>query len=190
MPQPAASVHVCALRYVPTLIKQTGARRLVSAINRELLPETPSAIRRADHLRLAMHDITAAEAAVGVTPPALEHVMELVEFVQSWDQSSPLLIHCYAGLSRSTAAAYISLCALNPWTPEVLIARALRTSSDTAIPNRTFVEAADSVLGRNGRMLAALDSIGPGRIASLGTPFSVAARYGMAALEAVEMRVD
>ncbi len=85
-----------------------------------------------------MHDIT--ETAIGSTPPATDHVMELLEFVRRWDQSTPLLIHCYAGLSRSSAAAYISLCALNPEAPEEFIARALRRSSDTAMPNRLFVE--------------------------------------------------
>ena len=84
-----------------------------------------------------------------------------------------MLIHCFAGLSRSTAAAFISLCALNPRTPEEIIARALRRSSDTAVPNRLFVALADNALRREGRMVAALNSMGQNRLAYECFPFGV-----------------
>jgi predicted protein tyrosine phosphatase len=174
--QRPATVHVCALRHVPEMIEQTRARHLVSAINADLLPPTPATIAPDRHLKLDMHDITAAEP--GATPPASEHVAELIEFVHSWDREAPLLIHCFAGLSRSTAAAFISLCALNPDTPEEVIARALRRSSDTATPNRLFVKLADDALRREGRMLAALDRMGQNRIATECIPFGVEALHG------------
>ena len=176
MPLRAASVHVCSLRHVPAMIEQTGARRLVSAINAELLPDTPQAIAPEHHLRLDMHDIT--EASLGATAPATRHVTDLLDFVRGWDQEAPLLIHCFAGLSRSTAAAFITLCALNPDTPEEIIARALRRSSDTAVPNRLFVTHADRALRRQGRMVAALASMGPNRVVIEGSPFAVDARHG------------
>jgi predicted protein tyrosine phosphatase len=175
MPVRAASVHVCSLRHVPTVIERTGARRLVSAINAELLPDTPPTIAPEHHLKLDMHDIT--EASLGATAPAARHVTELLDFVQSWNQEAPLLIHCFAGLSRSTAAAYITLCALNPETPEEIVARALRRSSDTAVPNRLFVALADRTLRRQGRMVSALECMGPNRVVIEGSPFAVAARH-------------
>jgi predicted protein tyrosine phosphatase len=104
--------------------------------------------------------------------------MELLNFVENWDKQAPLLIHCFAGLSRSTATAFIALCAMNPRTPEETIARALRRSSDTAVPNRLFVALADNVLGREGRMVAALTSMGPNRPALECTPFGVTALHG------------
>ena len=88
------------------------------------------------------------------------------------------LIHCFAGLSRSTAAAFIALCAINPDTPEDAIARALRRCSDTAVPNKLFVALADEQLGREGRMSAALASMGPHRFASECVPFGVDALHG------------
>jgi predicted protein tyrosine phosphatase len=171
-----ATVHVCALRHVPEMIERTLARHLVSAINADLLPPTPAAVAPDRHLKLDMHDIT--EAGPGATPPASEHVAELIEFVHGWDREAPLLIHCFAGLSRSTAAAFISLCAQNPDTPEEVIARALRRSSDTATPNRLFVKLADDALRREGRMLAALDRMGQNRIATECIPFGVEALHG------------
>jgi hypothetical protein len=88
-----------------------------------------------------------------------------------------MLIHCYAGISRSTAAAFIALCALNPHTPEDVIASCLRSSSDTASPNRLFVTLADKVLRRDGRMIAAVNGMGQSRVADECTPFEVSARY-------------
>lgn len=170
-----ADIHVCALRHVPEMIKQTGARHLVSAINDEFLPVTPAEISCDRHLKLDMHDIT--EAQPGSALPGTEHVLELLDFVQSWDKQAPLLIHCFAGLSRSTAAAFISLCALNPRTPEEIIARALRRSSDTAVPNRLFVACADTALRREGRMIAALESMGQNRIAYECIPFGIEALH-------------
>lgn len=166
-----ASIHVCALRHVPDVVKRIGARHLVSAINDEFLPATPAAISRDRHLKLDMHDITKVQP--GSALPGTEHVVELLDFVLSWNQQAPMLIHCFAGLSRSTAAAFISLCALNPRTPEEIIARALRQSSDTAVPNRLFVTLADNVLRRDGRMVAALNSMGQNRIAYECIPFGV-----------------
>lgn len=174
--RPSAHVHVCALRHIPDVLKHTGASHLISAINADLAPPTPVGLAVDRHLKLDMHDIV--EACEGASAPAREHVGELIEFVHGWDRDAPLLIHCYAGLSRSTAAAFITLCALNPQAPETLIAQALRRASDTAVPNRRFVSLADAFLRREGRMLAALDSMGPNRIAAECVPFGVEGHHG------------
>jgi predicted protein tyrosine phosphatase len=171
----SATVHVCALRHVPEMVKLTGARHLISAINAYFLPETPTAISGDRHLKLDMNDII--EAQPDLILPNTGHVAKLLDFVWSWDKQSPILIHCYAGLSRSTAAAFISLCALNPRTPENAIARTLRRSSDTAAPNRLFITLADKAMGRDGRMIAALDSMGESRRAYECTPFGLDALH-------------
>jgi predicted protein tyrosine phosphatase len=171
----SAAIHVCALAHVPDVAEEIGASHLVSAINADLSPRTPVSIACDRHLKLDMHDIT--EVQPGATPPGMEHAARLIGFVQGWDRKAPLLIHCFAGLSRSTAAAFITLCALNPRAPEEAIARALRRSSDTAVPNRLFVAHADALLRREGRMLAALNSMGRHRPAMECVPFSVVADH-------------
>lgn len=175
-PAQTATVHVCALRHLSDMIEQTRARHLVSAIDGFFQPATPPTVAADRHLRLEMHDVV--EARPDATLPARHHVLKLVEFVHGWDRREPMLIHCYAGLSRSTAAAFIALCAINPDTPEELIARALRRSSDTAVPNRLLVALADAELGREGRMSAALTSMGPHRFAAECEPFGVDALHG------------
>ena len=107
----SATVHVCALRHVPEMLKHTGARHLISAINAYFLPETPTAISSDRHLKLDMNDIVGAQPDLVL--PNTGHVTKLLDFVRGWDQQAPILIHCYSGLSRSTAAAFIALCALN-----------------------------------------------------------------------------
>jgi predicted protein tyrosine phosphatase len=157
------------------MVKQTGARHLVSAINADFVPETPTTIPGDRHLKLDMNDIVEAQPDLILPNPG--HVAKLLDYVRSWDKQAPILIHCYAGLSRSTAAAFISLCALNPRTPEETIAQTLRRSSDTAIPNRLFVALADKTMRREGRMIAALDSMGDCRRAYECTPFGVEALH-------------
>src|SRR5262249_50684307 len=103
--------------------------------------------------------------------PGEGHVGELIRFVQEWDRGAPLVVHCYAGISRSTAAAFIAACTLNPRRDEATIARALRAASPTATPNRRLVSIADRMLGRRSRMIAAIEGIGTGMTAYEGAPF-------------------
>ena len=111
--------------------------------------------------------LTAAIVAV----EAEEHVHELIDFVQRWDRRAPIAMHCYAGISRSTAGAFISACALNPDRDEAIIAQTIRDSSKTAAPNIMLVSHADRILGRNGRMIAAVEALGPGLPSLEGHPF-------------------
>jgi predicted protein tyrosine phosphatase len=122
-----------------------------------------------------MNDI--CEARDGLVVPHEDHVSELIQFALGWDQQAPLLIHCWAGISRSTAAAFISLCALNPKADEHALARALRRASPTAYPNRRLVALADRVLSRRGRMNAAVEHIGRGQLAEEAQVFSLSARH-------------
>jgi predicted protein tyrosine phosphatase len=48
---------------------------------------------------------------------------------------------------------------------------ALRSASPTATPNARIVSLADRLLGRDGRMVAAIETIGRGVLATEGTPF-------------------
>ena len=116
-----------------------------------------------------MDDIV--EHIEGYVAPAEEHVGDLLRFVRAWDRGAPLVVHCYAGISRSTAGAFVTACALNPNRNEMKIAQALRDASPTATPNARIVAHADRLLGRDGRMIAAIREIGPGMAAYASEPF-------------------
>ena len=91
--------------------------------------------------------------------------------MRGWDRAAPLVVHCWAGISRSTAAAFVSVCALKPERDEHEIAWAIRRASPTATPNIRIVSFADAMLDRKGRMVAAIESIGRGTLADDGVPF-------------------
>ena len=107
----------------------------------------------------------------GYTLPAEDHVAELIRFMRAWDRAAPLVMHCYAGISRSTAGAFVSVCALNPELDEAELAGELRRRSPTATPNIRIVSIADRMLGRRGRMIAAIEGIGRGIECFEGHPF-------------------
>jgi predicted protein tyrosine phosphatase len=162
-------IHVCSLSRLQETVASTGARHVVSLLGREDNLSRPAAILPENHLWLQVHDISAP--LEGYVTPETEHVEQLILFVRRWRRDTPLVVHCYAGISRSTAAAFVSVCALNPQSEERTIASALRRASPTATPNLRIVALADRLLERDGRMIEAVEEIGPGTIAAEALPF-------------------
>ena len=162
-------IHVCSLARVHDTVAETRATHMVTLLRTVDIVERPRSITAANHLILGMDDIAAP--IDGYIHPAEEHVLELIEFVRGWDRRAPLVMHCYAGISRSTAGAFISACALNPGRDEIAIAQMIRRSSPTATPNPMLVGHADRILKRQGRMIRAVETIGFGRPAQEGDPF-------------------
>jgi len=162
-------IHVCSLARLYATVEETGARHVVSLIGDEATLERPLAIEPENHLWLRLHDISAP--LDGYIMPDERHIAELLDFVRLWDRRAPLVVHCYAGISRSTASAFASVCALSPHRDEASIAQALRLASPTATPNIRIVSLADRLLGRSGRMVAAIETIGRGLLAAEAEPF-------------------
>ena len=79
--------------------------------------------------------------------------------------------------TRSTASAFITACLHNPEAAEQEIAAAIRAASPTASPNKRLVAHADALLGRNGRMNHAVESIGRGSAAMEAQAFSIPSTY-------------
>src|SRR6202007_1450874 len=92
-------------------VAEIGARSMVTLLQAGTPIVRPSAITVDRHLFLSLSDII--EPIDGHILPNAEHVETLLDFVYGWDRAAPLLIHCFAGVSRSTAAAFIGACSLN-----------------------------------------------------------------------------
>ena len=171
------TIHVCPLSRAPHLAREKKVSHVVSLLD----PGT--AFPRIDgvgerHLCVEVHDIE--EEMEGLDRCCDTRIKRVLEFVGAWDRTQPILIHCYAGISRSTATAFITACAQNPGADEEAIAIALREASPSASPNRWLIELADAELGRGGRMLRAIKNIGRGASwLDIGeaTPFSIPSRY-------------
>jgi predicted protein tyrosine phosphatase len=164
-------LYVCPLAKVVDTVRATGARSLVTILTAGAASVRPCEIAPPRHLRLALSDIETP--LDGHVLPAAEHVDRLLAFLRDWDRAAPLVIHCYAGISRSPAAAYIGACALAPERCEFEIARELRSASPSATPNKRLVAVADRLLQREGRMIEAVASIGRGADCFEGAPFAM-----------------
>ncbi|MGE3831979.1 MAG: tyrosine phosphatase family protein [Parvibaculaceae bacterium] len=159
-------IIVSPLSAVQSLVDQHKVSHVVSLLG----PDTPhrdfKGINAPCHLKLTFHDITAP--AEGFTAPEAKDVETLIGFLGGWSRESPMLIHCWAGISRSTAAAFTAMCHYHPDANELTLARQLRTLSHVATPNRRIVAFADDLMNRGGRMVDAVDAIGRGEDAYEG----------------------
>ncbi|MBO0904332.1 tyrosine phosphatase family protein [Jiella sonneratiae] len=160
---------VSSLADMPKTVAEHGALDLVTLINAETRVERPAGIAAPRHLFLGFNDIAAP--IDGFVAPSSTHVETLIDFGSRWSREKPLAVHCFAGISRSTAAAYILALAINPELDEAALAHELRRRSPSATPNVRLVALADERLGRGGRMVAAIEAIGRGETAFAGTPF-------------------
>jgi predicted protein tyrosine phosphatase len=162
-------IHVCSLARLYATVDETGARHIVTLLRATDRVERPRHIAAENHLVLSVDDITMPMD--GYTVPGDDHVRRLIDFVGKWDRAAPMVVHCFAGISRSTAGAFVTACTLNPERDETQIAWDIRRASRTAQPNARIVAVADRLLKRNGRMVKAIETIGPGELAAEGTPF-------------------
>jgi predicted protein tyrosine phosphatase len=166
-----SAVYVCPLSQIAPTVARTNASHLVSLLDIASAVVRPETIPERNHLFLGINDIT--EAQDGMVLPGAEHVERLLDFAKGWDSRQPMVIHCYAGISRSTAAAFITLCTLRPERDEREIATRLRAASRFATPNARLVALADEILEREGRMIAAVEAIGRGAFTAESIPFAV-----------------
>src|SRR6202040_2223450 len=164
-------IHVCSLAALPETVRSTGASHVLTVMANVDQVQRPQSVLPANHLKVQMDDIT--EEMDGFVAPTDAHIEKVLNFVRGWDRSAPLVVHCYAGISRSTASAFAAVCALNPHRDEIAIARQIRAASPIAQPNRLIVSLADKALGREGRMLLALDEMGPGTLMVESHPFRI-----------------
>jgi predicted protein tyrosine phosphatase len=165
-------IHVCSLAALPETVRVTGASHVLTVMANVDQVQRPVSVLPANHLKVSMDDIT--EDIEGYVAPSERHIELVLNFVRGWDRSAPLVVHCYAGISRSTASAFAAACALNPHRDETEIALQIRAASPIAAPNRLIVGLADQALRREGRMLHALDQMGPAALMAEGRPFRIA----------------
>jgi len=154
-------------------LEEQAARIRPAGVISLLSPDQPSPIIPGVGARLGLrfHDIS--EPRPGLLLATEDDVAQLLAFAAAFPPAATLLIHCWMGISRSPAAAFILACAQRPERPEAEIAAALRQAAPFATPNARLIALADDGLGRRGRMKAAISAMGRGREASLGSPFEL-----------------
>jgi predicted protein tyrosine phosphatase len=149
---------VCPLSGLDDALQSHRPSHLVTLLSPQHMISTPEGFDPIRHLRLGIDDVGDPRSADH--PPAREHVDQLIAFAHAWDGRAPLLIHCWAGISRSMASAFAILCDRLGVDREIEIALAMRRRAPHASPNTLLVRHADEALGRGGRMVAALGAMG------------------------------
>lgn len=160
---------VCSLDDVGEVARRRRPDAVVGLLSEHQIP--PPIEGDPPRLLLRFHDIAAP--CEGLIAPDIGTVGRLIEFAADKGPTATLLLHCWMGISRSPAAAFILACAAAASTPEEEIALALRRAAPAATPNPLLVSLADDHLGRSGRMVAAVARIGRGRPSARGEPFEL-----------------
>jgi len=108
-------------------------------------------------LRLLIADVVTEE---GATEEDVQRIIQLGEQLQSYDvKVGTVLIHCEAGVSRSTAAALIIYaCWLGPGREHEAMERVI-AQRPYAMPNPRMVKLADDLLQLGGRLVEARDAL-------------------------------
>lgn len=154
-------IFVCA-KYEIDGFANMGLTHLLSLEDPQVPKATPVWFA-GHHIQLHFHDVESLREANSVRAqiPTREHVAEILKMGErclAHEGPSParLLVHCYAGASRSPAAAYALICqALKDTKASEALEFVLRLRPE-AFPNALVVRLADELLGRNREMLRAL----------------------------------
>ena len=149
-------IHVCSLARLHRTVEDIGARHVVSLLGDEARLERPAAIAPENHLWLRLHDISSPLDGY-MMPERSTHCGSCSILCASgtaalrwWCIASPASAARPQALSPASAR-------FSPHRDEDNIAQALRRASPTATPNIRIVSLADRLLGRDGRMVAAIE---------------------------------
>jgi len=157
------------------LIAERSPSHVISLLSPEEMITTPPGFSPDRHLRLGVHDISQPQQ--GLIAPDASTVEQILAFGRDWTGDAPMVVHCWAGVSRSTATAFVLACARNPQADERDIALKMRKAAPHAYPNRRIIALADEMLRRRGRMIEAVEAMGANLLVLEGSPFELDARH-------------
>jgi predicted protein tyrosine phosphatase len=137
---------------------ERGVTHVLSILDPEW-PE-PEAFQDFDpHFRATLRFHDAIEPDPGVVLPEKCDVHTILAFGRDAGDVRHLLIHCHAGISRSTAAMLMILAQAHPHESEDAVVDRLLEIRPQAWPNSRMIAFADQFLVRDGRLSAAVARI-------------------------------
>jgi predicted protein tyrosine phosphatase len=156
-PRTRAMVIICSLAGALSAYEEYHPARVISIVSEEdLAPDFPG-LKPDRHLRLY---VDRESCASSIDQAARGRAEQIIRFLNDGAAGEDILVHCSRGVSRSTAAAYIILCK-SAAGREAEIARKLRSAAPFADPCPLLVSYADEILGRQGRMIEAIEDLPP-----------------------------
>lgn len=141
------------------LVKRHDASHLVSILDPgDRLFLTPR-LREIQRLHQFFEDVLDEQA---LNAPTRQHVQELLDWGSQLPQDAVVVVHCFAGISRSTAAA-LALLVQHHGDVEVAAEKLLEVRP-VACPNPIISKFADEILGMNGNLFARSEEIANSKI--------------------------
>jgi len=157
-------IIVCSLKDLETVCESVKPSHVISVIDPGYAPETPSGV--SSHLKLGFDDI------IEISPknqifrlntneipqllPNQDHINSIKKFSETWSKESPIVIHCWCGVSRSMATATYLLCKLDQSNIDRNI-RYIRSIASHANPNKLLIKLFEESLGTNGQIAEAYE---------------------------------
>lgn len=135
-----------------------GVTHILSILDPEW-PDPPAFQAFDPHFRATLRFHDAIEPDPDVLLPQKGDVEAILTFGRDAADAGGLLIHCHAGISRSTAATLMILAQAHPDEREDGLADQLLQTRPQAWPNSRMIEFADELLDRRGRLVAAIAGI-------------------------------
>ena len=111
------------------------------------------------HFRATFRFHDAIEPGHSLLLPQRADVEAILTFGRDAAEAGSLLIHCHAGISRSTAATLMILAQAHPHEGEDELAGRVLRNRPQAWPNSRMIAFADELLDRRGRLMAATAGI-------------------------------
>ena len=139
---------------------ETGVSHVLSILDPEH-PEPEAFGRFGEHAKLELRFDDIIEPTPGKIAPDAGHAESILGFGKSIQAESGarLLVHCHAGISRSTAAMALILAQARPEVPAERLLQAILGIREKTWPNLRLLELGDALLGRGGSLPAAAAAI-------------------------------
>lgn len=141
---PPSLIAICRKNRVKDTVRKIGATHILSFLDPGDRLVTPREVAPSNHVTFNMDDTHEPRDAY---PPTMEHVRQVHAWFDALPADARLLVHCFQGVSRSTAMTLGLLATL--WTPEDAAIR-LQKIRPEATPNRLIVALWDDHLRLDG----------------------------------------
>jgi len=150
-------ISICGISELP-LHSDLGISHVLSILDPQWpVPDAFGSFGEHARLELRFHDII--EETPGMVLPRREHVEQVLAFGRDMmaepSGQANLLVHCHAGISRSTASMLLILAQAIPEMKAQTLAEEVLRIREKAWPNLRLIEMGDALLGRGGAIVSA-----------------------------------
>ena len=157
-------IVVCSLSDLESVCNSIKPSHIISVIDPGYIPKTPKDTQ--NHLKLGFDDIVEIKKNNNIFRlpgeanhqilPNLGHINKIIQFTESWNQSKPIVIHCWCGVSRSMATATFLLCKINNKNIDKNV-RFIRSVAPHANPNKLMISMFEKYLNIDNQLIQAYE---------------------------------